>query len=186
MLVLESSFEPCQPAVLLRKNSKQYTTIETHKGLFPYQRLLFSISTTPSPFQQAMKNVLCDLPNVYVYINDILVSSINEEDHLHNFTCVLFRLSSAGLILKCSICTFATTSVEYLGYIIDNSELYLSHSNVKAIQEAPAPLNVTELRSFLGLVNYCYKLFTKSSKFLAKWFPTGQRYPSIVIITCTF
>ena len=64
------------------------------------------------------------LPNVCVYIDNILVSGISEEDHMQKLEKVLYRLSSAGITLKQSKCTFATTSVEYLGHIIDSTGLH--------------------------------------------------------------
>lgn len=45
-------------------------------------------------------------------------------------------------------------SVEYLGYIVDKDGLHATPSKIEAIVNAPAPRCVSELRSFLGLVNY--------------------------------
>ena len=117
----------------LDEDSKKFTTINTHKGLFQYNRLPFGISTAPSIFQRLMENMLRDLPNVCVYIDDILVSGKNEADHLHNLEQVLAHLTSAGITLKHSKCIFATTSVEYLGHIIDSNGLHPSPTKVQAI-----------------------------------------------------
>lgn len=54
-------------------------------------------------------------------------------------------------------CTFAKNSVEYLGYLMDEDELHTLLSKVEAIVSAPEPCNVQQLRSFLGLLNYCPK-----------------------------
>ena len=110
----------------LHSDSKKFTTINTHKGLFQYEHLPFGISTAPSIFQRLMESLLCDLPNVCVYIDDILISGKTEGDHLRNLELVLSQLSSAGITLKRSKCIFATTSVEYLGHIIDNKGLHPS------------------------------------------------------------
>ena len=107
-------------------SDSKFTTINTHKGLFQYEHLPFGISTAPSIFQQVIKSLLGDLPNVRVYIDDILISGKTEADHLRNLELVLSQLSSAGITLKCSKCIFATTSVEYLGHIIDNKGLHPS------------------------------------------------------------
>ena len=151
----------------LDEDSKKFTTINTHKGLFQYERLPFGISTAPSIFQRLMENLLRDLPNVCVYIDDILVSGKNDADHLHNLEQVLARLTSAGITLKRSKCIFATTSLEYLGHIIDSNGLHPSPTKVQAIQEAPAPTNLTELRAFLGLANYYHKFLPNLSDVLA-------------------
>ena len=60
-------------------------------------------------------------------------------------------LESAGVTLKRSECVFLTSSVEYLGHVIDRDGLHPLREKVRAIQEAPEPTNVSELKSFLGL-----------------------------------
>ena len=68
----------------LDSDSKKFTTINTHKGLFQFEHLPFGISTAPSIFQHLMENLLQGLPNVCVYIDDILVYGISEADHMQN------------------------------------------------------------------------------------------------------
>ena len=63
---------------------RQFTTINTHKGLYRYKRILFGIKSAPSIFQRLMDNLLQDLPGVCVYIDDILVTSSSTEEHVAN------------------------------------------------------------------------------------------------------
>lgn len=141
----------------LDEASKKYTTINTPKGLFQYERLPFGVSSAPSLFQRTIENLLSHLHHVCVYIDDILVTGTDEADHLNNLHAVLQTLEEAGLTLKQSKCKFGVPSVEYLGHIIDSDGLHPSEAKVKAIREAPTPTNVTELKSFLGLLNYYHK-----------------------------
>lgn len=138
----------------LSDDSKKYTTINTTKGLFQYNRMPFGISSAPAIFQRAMDSLLQDLPGVVVYLDDVLVSGTSKEDHLQNLSKVMARLETAGLTLKQSKCVFLVKSVEYLGHIIDEHGLHPSTTKIRAISEAPEPKNVTELKSFLGLLNY--------------------------------
>jgi len=82
--------------LLLDDESKQYTTINTHKGLFQYNRLPYGISSAPGIFQRNMENLLQNIPYVIVRVDDILVSRARDEDHLNNLEEVLKRLPSAG------------------------------------------------------------------------------------------
>ena len=104
-----------------------------------------------------MENLLSDLKHVCVYIDDILITGVDESDHLRNLQTVLQKLQEAGLTLKKSKCKFAVSSVEYLGHVIDSEGLHPAESKVRAIRDAPTPTNVTELKSFLGLLNYYHK-----------------------------
>ena len=86
-----------------------------------------------------------------MYIDDKLVTGSSEQEHLDNLAQVLQRLEAAGMKEKCE---FLVPAVAYLGHVISAEGLRTSDVKVKAIVDAPAPRNVTELRSFLGLVNY--------------------------------
>ena len=97
-----------------------------------------------------MDNLLQGIPGVCVYLNDILITGSTEEEHFQHLDEVLTRLSKAGLTLKKSKCAYLLKSVEYLGHTISKDRLHTSDSKVRAVLEAPAPRDVSELRSFLG------------------------------------
>ena len=92
-----------------------------------------------------------------VYIDDILVTGANDEEHLKTLSLVLDRLEKAGFRkLKCQ---FMVPSVSYLGQLIDQFGLHPLQEKVKAIKEAPSSKNVSELKSYLGLLTYYSNFF---------------------------
>ena len=147
----------------LDEQSKQYVTINTHKGLFQYNRLPYGVASAPAIFQRHMEMLLQGANGVSVYLDDILVAGTTMEDHLHNLKEVLKRLDDAGLRLNKEKCFFLRPSIEYLGHVIDKDGLRPTGSKVRAIKEAPHPKNVTQLRSFLGLINYYGKFLPNLS-----------------------
>ena len=141
----------------LDEESKQYTVINTHRGLFRFNRLPFGISSAPGIFQRTMENLLNGIPRVIVYLDDILISGVSKEDHLHNLQLVFERLHSAGLFLKKDKCKFCVNSISYLGHKIDCEGLHPLPDKIDGITKASTPKSVTELKAFLGLMNYYAK-----------------------------
>ena len=138
----------------LDNRSRKLVIINTHKGLYQYTRLPFGVASAPAIFQKTMDTVLQGLPKVICYLDDILVTGSTEEEHLANVERVLERLQRYGIRAKRAKCAFMSSSVEYLGHRVDATGLHTTKSKVEAVQEAPQPSSVPELRSFLGLVHY--------------------------------
>ena len=88
----------------LTEESKKYTTINTHIGLFQYNRLCFGIASAPAMFQRVMDNLIKGIPNVCGYLDDILVTGVNEVEHDRNLRKVLERLEKAGIRLNENKC----------------------------------------------------------------------------------
>ncbi|KAL7865272.1 hypothetical protein SRHO_G00105190 [Serrasalmus rhombeus] len=86
--------------------------------------------------------------------DDILVTGTDDVQHLKNLGAVLCRLEEFGLRVQQEKCEFFKSSLEYLGHTIDVAGLHKSPDKIQAIVNAPAPINVSQLRSFLGLINY--------------------------------
>ncbi|XP_057682804.1 uncharacterized protein K02A2.6-like [Corythoichthys intestinalis] len=131
------------------EESREWLTINMHKGLFRYCRLPFGITSAPALFQRAMDQILSGLPGVQCYLDDILFTGANDEEHLRNLDAVLKR--QYGLRVRKEKCEFLRPSVEYLGHVIDHEGLHKAPSKTKAIVDAPVPENVSQLRSFLGI-----------------------------------
>ena len=138
----------------LDEASKPYVAINTHKGLYTCTRLPFGVASAPAIFQKLMDTVLQGIPGVVCYIDDILISGADEETHLRTLGQVFARLEKHGFKLKQEKCEFLLRSIEYLGYIISQDGIQPVPTKVTAILNAPKPINVQQLCSFLGLVNY--------------------------------
>ena len=132
-------------------------TINTHQGLDSYNRLVYGIASAPAIWQKAMDQVLQGLPSVQCYIDDIIVTGKDDQEHCQNLDKVMTRLEEAGLKLNKGKCEFMKDQVEYCGHIINKNGLYKPQKKVEAVIEAPSPQNVNQLRSWLGFVNYYHK-----------------------------
>ena len=140
--------------LVLDEESTKYVTVNTHQGLYRYTRLPFGVASAPAMFQKIMDNILQGIPNVICYLDDILITGKDDVEHLDTLSEVLARLEAQGVRIKREKCSFMQDSVEYLGHMISSEGIQAIPEKVKAIVDAPHPKNVTELRSFLGLLNY--------------------------------
>ena len=122
-----------------------------------------------------MENLLRGCQGVCIYLDDILISGSTTEEHLRHLDHVLQILETAGLRLNKSKCAFMLSKIEYLGHVIDESGLHPTQEKVKAIQEAPEPKNLAELRSFLGMINYYSRFLPNLSHQLAPLYKLLKR-----------
>ena len=141
----------------LEPESQKYCTINTHRGLYRFNRLPFGISSAPAIFQKIMDTILQGIPRTLCYIDDILVTGANDEEHLKNLAEVFERLHKYGIRMCKQKCYFMQDSVEYLGHRVDAEGIRATPEKISAIVNAPLPENVQQLRSFLGLLNYYRK-----------------------------
>ena len=146
---------------------KKYVTVNTQKGLYQYTRLPFGVASAPSIFQRTMDSLLQGIPKVCIYLDDILITGATEAEHLHNLQEVLNRLEQAGMCLKKDKCALLLPQVEYLGHQISQKGLHPTKEKVRAIVKAPAPQNITQLKFFLGMLNYYSKFLPNLSTLLA-------------------
>jgi transposase InsO family protein len=172
--------------ITLAPASQRKLALSTHRGVLLQKRLPFGITSAPGYFQQIMNQLTNDLPGVAVYLDDILVSGTTAEEHINNLRRLLQRLDEHNLRCNLSKCQFAAPVVDYLGHRLTAHGLEKG-KKVDAVQLMPAPNNVTELRSFLGSVQFYRKFLpnlsdatTELNKLLKKgekwhWGPEQQR-----------
>ncbi|KAL0810732.1 hypothetical protein ABMA28_010054 [Loxostege sticticalis] len=138
-------------------DSSKYTVINTHRGLFKYKRLVYGLASSPGIFQRIMSNLLGSIENVQVFLDDVIIGGKTRFEHLEALQLVLQKLKESGLKIKLSKCVFLAKEVSYLGYVVSREGIKADPSKIEAIQKIQKPRNVSELRSFLGLVNFFSK-----------------------------
>lgn len=152
---------------IFEESSQQLTAINTHKGLYKYTRLVYGLANAPAIFQKSMETLLAGIDGVSVWLDDICITGPDRNSHITRLTEVLGRLSDAGLRLQKDKCQFFKQSVLYLGFVISKTGLMTSPEKVKAILNAPEPTSVTEVKRFLGVVNYYRNFIPNASSILS-------------------
>ncbi|XP_055701692.1 uncharacterized protein K02A2.6-like [Phlebotomus papatasi] len=142
----------------LEEHSREYLTINTHRGLFRYNRLPFGVSSAVAIFQSVMERMLVGIEGVRAFLDDIIIGGKNEEECRQRLFQVLEKFNTHRVQINFAKSNFFADSVEYLGHILSYNQIKPNPKKIEAIVKAPAPTNVKELQAFLGLLNY-YRRF---------------------------
>ena len=133
------------------------------------------MASAPAIFQRTMDSLLQGIPHVAAYLDDILITGEDDQEHLRNLDAVLCRLETAGLRLKQSKCAFLTAEVVYLGHRINKEGLQPTSDKVRAVREFPTPGKVATLKSFLGKLSFYSKFLLNMSGTLAPLYALLQK-----------
>ncbi|WMV59549.1 hypothetical protein MTR67_052934 [Solanum verrucosum] len=100
-----------------------------------------------------------------VFIDDILIYSKSESDHMDHLRVVLQVLKDNQFYAKFSKCEFWLRSVAFLGHIVSNKGIEVDPKKTDVVKSCPRPLTPTDIRSFLGLAGY-YRRFVEGFSFI--------------------
>ena len=153
--------------LLIREEDRVLTTLNTHKGLYQWNRLPYGISSASAIFQSVMDDTLLGVPMTCCRIDDILVSGRDDAEHLINLNNVITRLEKRGFKCKIEKTCFMQKEVVYLGHVVSADGIKPVRSKVDSLLMAPEPRNVDELISFLGAVNYYRRYLPNLSSVIA-------------------
>ncbi|XP_050295859.1 uncharacterized protein LOC126735794 [Anthonomus grandis grandis] len=130
------------------------------RGLFQFTRMPFGLTNAPAVWQRLIDSVIgVDLePYVFVYLDDVIISTPSFEEHIRVLREVIQRIVKAGLTLNREKCTFCKPELKYLGYIVNSSGLLVDPDKIEAILRIPTPKTVTDIRRIVGLTSW-YRRF---------------------------
>ena len=151
----------------MSKDAKEKSAFSSFKGTFEFNRVSFGLSNAVAHFQRTMESILEGLPNVKVYIDDIMIHSKSFDDHILHLEKVFERLKEANLKIKTSKCTFATENTQFLGFDINKDGIKPNNDKIKAMKNYPRPTNQKLVKRFLGMASYYRKFIPNYSSITA-------------------
>ena len=122
-------------------------------GKYQFNRVPFGLAQAPAYFQKLINDVLRGCNFTMGYLDDIIIYSRSEQEHLEHLEEIFIRLKAAGLKLKLEKCCFFKKHMQYLGHLISADGIQPLPEKAKM----PAPKNPKEVKQFLGLVGYYRK-----------------------------
>ena len=143
--------------VQMDEESRQYTAFTVGSmGVYEFLRMPYGLCNAPATFQCLMQNCLGELNFMYalIYLDNVIVYSKTEEEHLVRLRAVLERFMEHGLKLKPSKCNFFRTEISYLGHKVFAAGMEPGTDGLKGITEIAPPATYTQVRKFLGTTGY--------------------------------
>ena len=126
-------------------------------GKYEFLMVPFGLAQAPAYFQLFMNQVLGGLNFVMTYLDDIIIFSNSEEEHLLHLEEVFHRLREARLKMKRSKCDFFKSQIHYLGHLISENGISLLPDKLDSIKNMLVPKCTKEIKQFLGLTGYYRK-----------------------------
>ena len=143
--------------IALGKSSRAKTTFATLFGKYEFLMVPFGLAQAPAYFQLLMNKVLKGLKFAMTYLDDIIIFSQDELQHLEHLEIVFSHLQEAGLKMKRSKCDFFKSEIHYLGHLISPEGISPLPNKLDSIKHMPVPNSAKEIKQFLGLTGYYRK-----------------------------
>ena len=127
----------------------------------------FGLAQARAYFQLLMNKVLEGLPYAMTYLDDIIIFSKNELEHLEYLQEVFCRLRQAGQKMKHSRYDFFRSQIHFLGHLISADGISLLPDKLDTIKHMPTPKDMKEIKQFLGLTGY-YRKFVPRFAYISR------------------
>jgi hypothetical protein len=127
-----------------------------HIGLFEWIVMTFGLKNAGATYQRAMNYILHELISkvVEIYIDDVVIKSLDHESHLTDVRKTLECTRKHGLKMNPNKCAFGVSAGEFLGFLVHEGGIEVGKKSMKAIDEVIPPTNLKELQSLLGKINF--------------------------------
>ena len=149
--------------VKMAEESRPYTASTVRSlGVYEFLRMPFGLCNAPAMFQRLMQNCLGELNLTYalIYLDDIVVFSDTEKEHVKRLAAVFECFHEHGLKLKPSKCEFFKEEINYLGHRVSANGMIPGTDNLDGIAAMAPPTTATGIRQFLGATGF-YRRFIK-------------------------
>ena len=155
----------------LKESVRKYTAFCSNGRQYCFKRLPFGLTNAPSAFVKLMDRVMDLSPELrafcLVYLDDVLVYSMNVEEHLEHLNTLLRTFCEAGLKINLGKCTLFAEEVKFLGHIINAEGIFMDQAYIEKIKNWPVPETGKDIQRFTGFINYYGSYFKNFSDITA-------------------
>ena len=155
--------------IAMDEEDKCKTAFSTPRGHFQFKVMPFGVRNGPATLERLMELVLAGMSNYQClcYMDDVVVSGPTFGDTLATLREVMMRFEAAGLRFKPSKCELFKPEVTFLGHVVGRLGVRPDPKKVEAVKTWPVPVNVHEVRSYVGFASYYRKFIPHFSEIAA-------------------
>ena len=139
----------------LTRESRAKSAFVVPMGKWQFKHTPFGLSQAPAYFQLLINKVLMGCSSFAMgYLDDIIIFSKTEEEHLQHLEEIFVRLRKFGLKMKREKCSFFKKHIQYLDHLVSERGFKPLPEKLESIRKMPAPRTAKEVKQFLGLIGY--------------------------------
>lgn len=157
------------------------TAITTPFGTYTFNYSCFGLRNAGATFQRLMDGILGDLPFCVCYVDDILIFSDSQQEHILHLKAVLDRLQQNGLVVRYDKCTFGVHEVDFLGHCISSEGVAPLPVKVDAVRHFPTPKSIKSLQEFVGMVNFYHRFVPGIAAILSPLYEVLKGKPKTLV-----
>ena len=163
--------------IRMHKDDQEKTSFVTSQGLFCYRVMPFSLKNVGVTYQRLMNRMFTSQigRNVQVYVDDMLVKSQREEDHLEDLRETFDTLRSYNMKLNPGKCAFEVTTGKFLGFMVSQRGIEANPDKIRAKIEMKPPRNVKEVQSLNGKVAALNRFVSRATDKCLPFFRTLKK-----------
>lgn len=163
--------------IQMAEEDQEKTAFITSQGLYCYQVMPFGLKNAGATYQRLVNQMFEKQirRNVEVYVNDMLVKSKEEEDHLDDLRETFNTLRRYSMKLNLSKCAFGVSSGKFLGFMVSQRGIEANPEKVKAILEMSLPRTVKEVQSLTGRIAALNRFVSKATDKCLPFFKTLKK-----------
>jgi len=140
--------------VAVDKEDHKKTSFTTPRGTFTYNQMPFGLMNARATFQRDMDITFVGDKFVVIYLDDIIVFSKSDEEHLDHLKNNFEKYKKFGLSLNPKKSIFALEEGKLLGHIVSRDGVKIDPSRVQAVQKIPLPRSKKDIQKFMGKINF--------------------------------
>ena len=158
----------------MTEEDEEKTSFITELGLLCYRVMPFGFKNAGATYQRLMTHIFSAQigKNMEVYIDDMLVKSINWAGHVNDIKETFDTLRKFKMMLNPDKCVFGIEAGKFLGYLVSQRGIEICPEYIKAIQEMPTPSSKKEVQRLTGKLAAVSRFLSRSADRSALFFKT--------------